>query len=202
MTFTRVPVQRNPKAVQLILTPDEMLRLFELACARQKPKENNHLVQDKRVMVRRSNEATHLIGLMGEYAVSKYLGAPLDTDVFLAGDSYKDFRINGVNIEVKTLQGLLVFNTVDDFRADVAVLAIWNKSKLEFSGMPSLHFSQRISLEGWITKRSFVRNQFMQDFGYGPRSCVQPAWLYTMTNLMDYCMTVAICLTNPNQFED
>lgn len=168
---------RNPFAVEVTFTTDEQALLRGLAEQRQAPKDAQRaLVIDKRIM-QRDNVETHLIGLMGEYAVAKLIGEALDAKSYLSGDMLKDFQVCGVSIEVKTLQGYLAFRSLDELKADVAVLVIYSKQNM-----------QSVSVQGWIDRAGFREAHFEDDFGYGPRPCVQPSQLASMASLRGYCI--------------
>src|SRR5512147_809994 len=121
-------ILRNPKAKIIELTRDEMLSLWELAKIRQAPKEGNAFAEDKRRKFI-PNVEMHFIGLLGEYAFSKFSGVSLDTNGYKAGDLEKDFVYCGYKIEIKTLQGYLAFDMSrfhKEFCSDLAVLAIYS----------------------------------------------------------------------------
>ena len=172
-------IYTNPNRIRYKFTDKEMAHLWKVAEVRQSPKENNTHARDKR-RVLLPNVEMHLIGLLGEYAFSKFVGVEMDENGYLGGDIEKDFLIDGNKIEIKTLQGYLVFDVQNfdaEFCADIAVLAIFNRDP---GDRTILH---NVSLEGWITKEEFINKRFIDDFGYGPRYCVQPDVLNAMDEL-------------------
>lgn len=169
-------VRLNPLAIPVMFSQGEQVWLRRLAEERQAPKEGHATARDKRI-VHRDNVQTHLIGLLGEYAVSKVMGVPFDRDAYVAGDLEKDIMIYGVTVEIKTLQGYLAFPVLEDFIAEVAVL-VWHAPGVV----------DRVSIQGWIDRESFGACHFVDDFGYGRRPCMQPADLHPMQALASYCL--------------
>lgn len=153
----------------------EQAMIARLAEERQAPKEGHASARDKRIMFR-DNVATHLIGLMGEYAVSKTLGVPFDQEAYVAGDLVKDMVIFGVNVEIKTLQGYLTFRVIEDFVADVAVLVTYKAGVFD-----------QVTIQGWIDRPTFAACHFEDDFGYGVRPCMQPDRLHPILTLKTFC---------------
>jgi hypothetical protein len=92
-------------------------------------------------------------------------------------DTDKDFCLYGVSIEVKTLQGFLTFKNKSDFQADVAALVIYNR-----------HDFSSVWVQGWISRKDFEDQCFIDNFGYGDRPCVQPAQLLPIETLKTYCL--------------
>lgn len=170
-------IVRNPFQVEVSFTTQEQSLLASLAEKRQAPKDaNRSAVTDKRIL-QRDNVQTHLIGLMGEYAVAKLIGEEMDAKAYLSGDLLKDFQICGITIEVKTLQGYLAFRSLDELKADVAVLVIHDKSDMS-----------KVSVQGWIDRADFREKHFKDDFGYGERPCMQPSQLAAISSLKGYCI--------------
>jgi hypothetical protein len=110
--------------------------------------------------------AIHLAGMMGEIAVSKFLGFELRTDVTHGGDGGSDMQVNGQSIQIKTsthsttpLPRLMIFNSIDDFSTDWAILC-------------SIQGVCVVRLHGFISKRKFATKVVTHNFGYGERYCV------------------------------
>lgn len=171
----------NPFGVTVKFSESEQAAMRELARLRQAPKNGHATARDKRIMDHRDNVETHLIGLLGEYAVARLLSVPFDESAMVAGDLVKDIVINGVTVEVKTLRGYLAFRQLEDFKADVAVL-VWHKPGI----------TDRVSVQGWVDRPAFVAGHFMDDFGYGPRPCMQPAQLHAISTLKTYCLLLGM----------
>ena len=113
----------------------------------------------------RSDFEVHLLGVMGELAVARWLGVEVDTSVSASGDDkVSDLVHNGVRIQVKTRTVqekpiYLFFNQREQFRADVAVLAL-------------VLGPARVQVAGWIRRQDFLDQATAADFGYGPRVVV------------------------------
>jgi hypothetical protein len=170
-------INKNPFEIEVKFSPSDISLFHEVAAARQAPKDaNRSKVEDKRI-VQRDNTETHLIGLLGEYALARLIYGNVDTNAYLSGDTDKDFCLYGVSIEVKTLQGFLTFKNKSDFQADVAALVIYNR-----------HDFSSVWVQGWISRKDFEDQCFIDNFGYGDRPCVQPAQLLPIETLKTYCL--------------
>jgi hypothetical protein len=157
----------------------DMRLIQQTAEARQKPKDETSIaVTDKRI-IKRDNVETHMIGLLGEFAVGRLLNVDVDTLAYISGDQTQDFCVSGVTVEVKTLQGYLAFQKLSYFVADIAVLVVYDKA--DFSV---------VSVEGWTTRQEFINRHFVDDFGYGSLPCMQPADLLPISSLKAYCLSV------------
>lgn len=99
-------------------------------------------------------------GACGEYAVCKYLGIPFE-GVFNVGrgDSGVDFKVNDVSFDVKTSltkrpDNLLLFPTLDKFKADAAILVVKETDT-------------RYLIMGVTTRERFSSQHAVVDFGFG-----------------------------------
>ena len=170
-------IHRNPFEKEVNFSEKEMVFIRKVSEDRQAPKDANiEKVTDKRI-IKRDNVETHMIGLLGEFAVAKLIHGDVDINSYLSGDSVKDFDIYGVSIEVKTLQGYLSFVRLSDFIADVAALVIYNKNN-----------HSKVFVQGWISRHDFIECHFIDNFGYGDRPCIQPAELSPIETLRTYCV--------------
>jgi hypothetical protein len=173
-------IHRNPFEVPVRFEADELCRLREMAEQRQRPKDQNRdLVKDKRIGSL-DNVTMHLIGLLGERAISRLLSLEIDQHDGLSGDRGKDFALHGTRIEVKTRQGLLVFKSLEEFAADIAVLVIHKPGCIE-----------EVSVQGWIPRREFLAGHFIANWGYGDRPCIQPSALHPISTLKTYCLMLS-----------
>lgn len=158
----------------ITLTDAQTDYLRGLARKRNAPKLG--VVRNRRHAIDIDDERMNLIGLAGEYAVSQYLGLPLDTSVSLAGDGgVADLRAGGYTIQVKTnthAGGDLYFNTPSDLRADIAVLVIADGA-------------HRVRIAGWVWREEFQRECLHKDWGYGPRVTVSQSFLRPVATLKD-----------------
>jgi hypothetical protein len=111
-----------------------------------------------------SQHEADLLGVMGEYAVSKYLKIPFDTSINLKGDGGKyDMFLGDWSIQVKATKyknGRLVFNTLDEAKAHIHILTLCSDQK------------RFVKIAGFITKRDFKRKCYEQNLGHGVRYCI------------------------------
>jgi hypothetical protein len=157
------------------LSETELWKLERFAAWRNDPKIG--VVPDKSFAARVGNDnyERNLVGLLGEYAVAKYFREPMDLFIDLGGDNnITDLVIGNMTTSVKCSYYAesphLIFNTLDEFRQDVAILA----SVLE----PS-----RVQLHGWTSRERFRELHKRRDFGYGERCVVDESDLYRMIQL-------------------
>jgi hypothetical protein len=168
----------NPNEIPVSFTPDELAELKGAAVKIDAFKAaNRKVVRQQRHNRQRDNTDVTYVGLIGEAAVGKHLGLPVDTSASLSGDLVKDFTYCGMTVEVKTSVGVLPFNSVAHFRADLAILV--NYSRVDYA---------TVWIQGWITRQIFREFHFIRTFGFGDRACMQPASLRPMKILRAWCL--------------
>lgn len=145
--------------IEFSLTAFELQFLILAAERRTVVKQAHHVKNHK--CQHKSDFATHLSGVMGEYAVTKLLGQKLDLSVHIGGDGGKDAEIEGYTLQIKTRQRqpepvYLYVNTPQDLRADIIVCA----------STPSL---TEVRVLGWMLKDEFLAAAKPISFGYGGR---------------------------------
>lgn len=131
----------------------------------------------KRVQVSRGEAANNRIanqgdfaiqfaGMLGEVAISKYIGIPLRTDVTIGGDGNIDMVYEGQTIQVKTSTHAvtpppryLIFTKPEDFSTDWAFSC-------------SIQQPAVVKIHGFASKKKFLANLVTHDFGYGTRYCL------------------------------
>ena len=106
----------------------------------------------------------HYIGAMGEYAVSKEHGAPMDERVHLGGDDGVDFVINGYECHVKTFTYTgpnpeFFIDDIDCFTAEIGI------------GTRVLS-PTRVEISGCISRKRFEKYMVKKEYGYGSRLMV------------------------------
>jgi len=122
-------------------------------------------------------ETIDLLGVMGEYAVSKALKIPMDMSCGLQGDGGTDLMMDEYNIQVKTTKyktGRLVFNMKDDLSADVYILC-W-----------AMEDAAEVILQGYIRKPSMGEVMTEQNLGYGLRKVIEQKHLKPISLLISY----------------
>ena len=119
-----------------------------------------------------------ILGVMGEYAVSKYLSIPMDTEVNLQGDGGEvDLWLGDWSIQVKSTKydnGRLVFNSKDEMKALIDVLTICNIQK------------QTVNIVGYISNKDLQQKMYEKDLGFGVRYCIDQADLKDISWLVFY----------------
>jgi len=119
-----------------------------------------------------------LLGVMGEYAVSKYLKIPMDTEVNLNGDGGEvDLWLGDWSIQVKAtkyIDGRLVFNSKKEMKSLIDVLTICNMQK------------QTIDIAGYISNKDLMRKLYEKDLGFGKRYCIDQNDLKDISWLVFY----------------
>lgn len=167
----------NPFAQTVHFNPEEIAMLRQHADDRQQVKEDNLWAnpKDKRI-IKRPHRENHFIGVMGEAAFAKLLHLPLDMGLYIEGQAH-DFEIHGVSIEIKTLQGYLAITSLAEVSARIIALCVIDPTD------PS-----KVSVQGWIPTSEFIESHFVDDFGYGPRMCLQPVSLYPIGALVPFCL--------------
>lgn len=154
------------------LNDDDMAAISAIAHGRNSAKEAAG-VRSKKFDASKGEEEAHLIGVMGEYAVAKYLGLNIDRVVTLHGDGGRDLTaLDCLSIEVKTRnrRGFdFAMNSArtSDIKWDVGVLAYKTGSNV-------------IEIAGWISKVSFLSRCTVENYGYGDRLKVGPEQLFAL----------------------
>ena len=119
-----------------------------------------------------------ILGVMGEYAVSKYLSIPMDTEVNLQGDGGEvDLWLGDWSIQVKSTKydnGRLVFNSKDEMKALIDVLTICNIQK------------QTVNIVGYISNKDLQQKMYEKDLGFGVRYCIDQDDLKDISWLVFY----------------
>ncbi len=119
-------------------------------------------------------------GIIAEVVCERVLPVELNT-VYGESDRGIDFVFTGGPYQgqtgdakfTRTAKGVLFFNTLSEFRADLAVL-ILPFVRPEWSCGLEDHVYQ---VAGWITRSDFKEQHTVRDLGYGPRLCVAQAEL-------------------------
>ena len=149
-------------SVTVELTSDDLARIETLAHGRNDPKWGH--VASMRVDQKRDDLAVNLLGLRGEFAVSKYLGVSLSYEIHMRGRKNKyDLIYAGQTIEVKvnTFEGGdLYFDSY--FKADYAVLVV-----------PAPAGAMRIV--GYASREEFKDLSRIVNYGHGDRLAM-PQW--------------------------
>ena len=157
----------------ITLSRRELVDIVILACERHISKKDIGSPYN-----RRDNSSTGIkddaVGLIGEAAVAQYLTVPFNADILNRGDGGIDLVFRGYTIDVKTTprrDGRLVFNTLAEFEANLAVLVTvdeeWN-----------------CTLAGVISQLGFKREHYEKDLGFGLKVMVDQSALYNVSRLL------------------
>ena len=122
-------------------------------------------------------QTADMLGVMGEYAVSKALRIPMDMSCGLEGDGGTDLMMDEYNLDVKTTKyktGRLVFNLNDELKADVYILC-W-----------AIEEAAEVILQGYIRKASMAAVMVQQNLGHGLRNVIEQRHLKPISLLIAY----------------
>lgn len=122
-------------------------------------------------------QTADMLGVMGEYAVSKALKIPMDMSCGLEGDGGTDLMMGDYNIDVKTTKyktGRLVFNLNDELKADIYILC-W-----------AMEDAAEVILQGYIRRQSIDAVMVQQNLGYGMRKVIEQKHLKPISLLLAY----------------
>jgi hypothetical protein len=144
------------------------LDTYEIAWAaadRCKYKQDQGLVNYKRVDKKRDNFQLAREGLTGEWAVSKYLDIPVNTENYLGGDPGWDFEYQGLRVDVKTTRAkFLLFTKLSNFKADAAILVRYHQDFI-------------VEIVGAVTRDDFIKHSQIKNLGYGDNHVMTPEQL-------------------------
>lgn len=176
-----IDIRHNPGRVKVTFTKEQLAAFEALAKHRQYSKDG---VASQRITPHATDLDIHIQGIVGESALAHVLGLTVDTSTAPGGDNGFDFELYGVTIDVKLQQGFLLFNSMDKFRSDIAVLTQSNRRKWD-----------TVFVEGWVTREEFAARCFKSDFGYGERLCYRPIDMHPISTLRTYCLLRAQTLS-------
>lgn len=147
----------------ILLTAPDIVEAKRVASLRQMNKEGLNSTQ--RFHAGETSLDGHVLGVLGELAVGRFLGADIDKKRRQEGDQGFDFEIRGITIDVQTTPydpGFLKYDEAKHrFRADIAVM-VEQVSILEYK------------LAGCISIDQFIERAFWKDFKHGNRLTVDP----------------------------
>ena len=125
-----------------------------------------------------TQEQADMLGVMGEYAVAKFLKLPFDTTINLEGDGGEtDIYLGKLNVQVKSTKyktGRLVFNNKKEMAADLFVLCYCSEPDL------------LVQILGYINKELIDSVSEVKDLGHGLRIVVEQRHLLPISDLLNY----------------
>ena len=163
--------------MKIVLTDREYKFIEKLSRARHYVKD---IVIPDRKLERWNNTQyeSDLLGVMGEYAVSKYLKIPIDTEVNLNGDGGEvDLWLGDWSIQVKATKynnGRLVFNAIDEMKSLIDVLTICDIK------------TKTVDIVGYISHKDLLLKMYEKDLGFGVRYCLDQKHLKDISWLVFY----------------
>jgi hypothetical protein len=161
------------------LTEDEIMDSLRFV-HRVRENKKQYDVVDKKFDKGNTSYSVNLLGRLGEVAVSKVLRVPTDDAITPGGDGGYDLETPTKRIQVKTSTlPQLIFNSLELFTADVAVLVHFTGDKV----LP--HVDGVYDVMGWVDRQTFFDNYYNHDYGYGVRFVMNAENLYKMEDFTD-----------------
>jgi len=118
-----------------------------------------------------------LLGVLGEYAASKYLNIPFDTSINLNGDGGEvDMFLGENSIQVKSTKyttGRLVFNKKEEIKADINIFVYCNIE------------NKFARILGFIKRDDVFDVLYEKDLGHGVRFCVDQEKLSPISEILE-----------------
>lgn len=169
----------SQKCIDVELTLEEVTTSIEFI-DRVHADKTHYGVTDRKFDKGNTSIGVSQLGHMGEMAVGKVLGLPVDMEVRTQGDNGHDLTLGSTNIQVKTsTMRHLIFNAKHLFASDVAILC-------QFVGADKSHPGDdpRFKVWGWVSKDEFLENYYNMDYGYGNRLVLDVTDLYRLDLLV------------------
>jgi hypothetical protein len=165
------------RKIPVRITPEELASMADLAFRRNSKKER-HGVKSRKVDKELGEEEAHYVGLKAELAVSKLLGAHMDTRNTLEGDDGKDIIYRGLTVDIKYSQRDLKFRP-GTFKADLVILVQpLSSGEHTYAGQtvtaepddnvktkPKFAWAN-VLVVGWVSRERFEAEHTMRNFGY------------------------------------
>ena len=126
-------------------------------------------------------------GMKGEIAVMRFLGLDLDRAFknTVKGDGGVDLVFKNSTIDVKsTSTDYLIFNNINRFRSDIAVLVKPMVGEEDERVSNSKFSSRDVFICGWTTRAAFCNFHEIKDFRYGNKTVMRSNLLYPMDLLL------------------
>lgn len=185
-SLTAPPYFRSAYEVEVTFDRERMVQLWEWCSEVQRVKRSIG-AQSVKVKKDRSETETNYIGILGEVALRRVVPelGEVDFSIGRTGkDRHSDFKLYGVSIEVKTMRSYLTFNPPGtgwgEFGGEIAVLINFQPKRYD-----------RVWVQGWIPRSTFLRECFPYDFGYGKRFCLSAETLQPISTLSGFCELLA-----------
>lgn len=150
------------------LNSEEISGLQRLARWRSDPKVDVYCNYMSKTDYSRQKEKSyqfHYLGIVGEFAVARYLGAFFDPIPRMKGDGHKSDVVWGGNAKI----------AVKTTKYKPPIYKIEKLKEIEDATDLALCYYKEPFLEiSWIKdKKEFLDNMYIDDFGYGNRYCLK-----------------------------
>ena len=157
----------------------EFVRAWSQSCKAKK-------TQDKKIDATQTDEFVSSMGKFGEIAAGRVLGAFPNFDITIGGDGGNDLKAWGLTWQIKTSSiRKLIFNSLDEFTSDAAILVHLLSSKEKMYEIPHFH------VLGGISKERFIKQHHTHDFGYGMRAVCDLDQLTPLETIKSFCKVSA-----------
>ena len=142
-----------------------------------------HNVRSKKYSIDKSETDIHILGILGEFAVSTCLGIPLKMPITIGGDDGFDMISREIGrISVKTRSranyDFALTKAESEKHWDIGILVCPKGVEIR----PPYDFVA-LRLVGWIGKEDFQRRATSRDYGYGVRLAVGNRALSPMVDI-------------------
>ena len=142
-------------------------------------RQNN--IKDKNFFIDKCSETTAM-GLFGELACARYFDVETNLDFTKGGDDGNDLKAWGLKWQIKTSSiRKLIFNSLDEFTSDAAILVHLISSKKQMFELPHFH------VLGGISQKRFIKQHYTHDFGYGMRAVCDLDQLTGLNTIKEKC---------------
>lgn len=142
----------------------EIMEIVDLANERQTNKENHNVAEQAFKPDQQKGFRLHMLGLMGEAAVAKYLDTDIETAIFRGGDYGYDLEIHNTRISVKSTT---FFN---ENRMNLIVKTDEHEAHdCDLYVLCSIHDPCRAYIRGCISWKKFDQIKDVRNFGAGDR---------------------------------
>lgn len=170
----------------------EIQEITDLRCQQKNPGNSRKMSKDY------SNELVERWGVIGEFAIEKATGWPMDKELRLGGDGGVDFTVPGLGtVSAKfnhRANGYLLFEdregdqariSLSEFKTDVAVLVDGVCDPPECSCKIREWWRRPVRVVGWIEQADFLMASTWVNWGYGVRWFVRQKRLKDMAHLLE-----------------
>ena len=157
----------------------EFVRAWSKTCNAQK-------TLDKKIDATQTDEFICCMGKFGEIAAGRALDAYPNFNITVGGDGGNDLEAWGLTWQIKTSSiRKLIFNSLDEFTSDAAILVHLISNKKQMFELPHFH------VLGGISQKRFIKQHYTHDFGYGMRVVCDLDQLTALDTIKTVCQVSA-----------